>query len=370
MSILPVAAGYNLPPVHPGPSAVASVSAAATAALLAAASPPSAGPLVGATPPAYNFAENLRGAFDVRAANGSGARVWFAEIQEKLETCNLSGDSLAPAQCFFGIANTYPEGSTERTRYADLALDKLNIVSDSTQLWEGLDEKEKSLKYLYLSYAYKELRPFLPHQSTIINLKIEECSKFVIPLHNSLEKKLDGARLARKKNFVQAEVAYREALELLKGKETDSDYKIAKAYCLLDLFDISRDEAAIYIDAGLTIYALYDDREALIGEPKSTREKVMRTLFQLLTRLQKLNPVNQPKILKEIQEKIDVCEPFLPVRERVIYLKSKKVTKGPVPESRKGPAGGSINYIRLFAVLAFAAVAMGAFALYRITRAD
>lgn len=289
-------------------------------------------PLVGLQPAAGDFDidQELHAAYELLKQDTEEARGMFLTIQGDLENAELPKDSLAPAQCSFGLALTDDDRSAERSHLEE-TYNNLQIVYDNKRLWDGLDEESKSGKYLYFRHILKQLRLSIPVGRSdwipILDGRIAECSGFIIPLHDSQDKALEGDDCFKEQDEKQARQCYQAALDLIREQITPM-YRMQRVHCQLRMartYQFGSDQRLRWIlQASVILFELFEQRETLNTNLQCTKLRAFLTLYRYLIRLYQLTPPDQAELLKKIGAKIKVCEPYIPADK---IPTSRKVSK-------------------------------------------
>ncbi len=279
----------------------------------------------------YDFPGELSVAYQMLSSEEHvGAKYLFEAILGKFKTAELGNDSLVAVHCHLGIAYSLQQGD-ERLTAADAATKAIQLPYDNKHLWERLSLEKKSLAYLELRSCLKlllDLFPQLHTRNTLdIKNKIEECTKFILPLDQFNEKLKEADRCAAKKELPQARRLYWEALQFVQDRD-DVMSKLAHATCLLTLASTfssrnHREREGIFRAEGI-LSNVYENRENLPPDINST-------LVELLTKLHLMLPEEHLELRQAVQEKIDTCKAALPKQDEDVlgpFTFVRKVSRG------------------------------------------
>ncbi len=347
------------------------------------------------------FSQALSAAYQLLGQNKiEAARSRFEEIQSHLKTASLSKASLIPVHVYLGLAYTSSEGSSERTTFVGEAYDALKIVLAHTVDWESLNPEEKSNRYVSLRMCLKKVLAlvlkemtgptiFLDADQIKIELiaHIEACAKYILPLDDCKEKISEADQCVRQKDLLSAAKLYKEALQIIDGKDT-LNYLIPRADCLLSYVKICDDPSekkALSLKAKDAILEIYTSRQALCASNSYKITNVLQWIINSLNDLSKLFPDGSAEYL-EAMHGIETCQQklreeaadssLLPTNNRGLTGKapSGKDSSGPSETAggkppRKvtpgSPDNGSWRIGRIFAVLVLAALAITGVVFYR-----
>jgi hypothetical protein len=174
--------------------------------------------------------ENTTAKMLVQAHQFLGSKKLEAARESFIKILDLDDlEEIVTADCYLGMAFTYPAGSAEQSGYFEEALDEINAFYAKRALWAIADQEAF---YTACRTIYRELLEASVNKNEL-SLKIKECETQLFAL-KSPQKKCDEAdNCYRNNNYEQARAWYCEILKLIEKKEIPADWM--PAHCTLGM---------------------------------------------------------------------------------------------------------------------------------------